>query len=150
MRIRSTGVPALALATGMAAVLLGVSALSARAGEGARAAPDAAVYLLYCSGCHGSGARGGPAAESEVAGPDLTRLAARSPHPDALLPVHPYVEFVTSPRRPGAQRICGERVFARLPPSRFREQVERWVVREALDYVATLQRREEGPSRAAP
>lgn len=125
---------------GVAVVLFWAAAGDVRAEARERPAPDEAVFVQYCSGCHGSDARGG--ADGTGPGPDLTHLALESRDPGMPLALTRWVEFVTSPRRPGAQRICGERVFARLPSSRFREHAERWVVREALSYVAVQQQAE--------
>ncbi len=134
MRTRAIG------AWGVAVVLLFVAAGAVRADRREGTAPFEAVFAQYCSGCHGSDARGG--ADGMGPGPDLTHLALESPDPGVQLALTRWVKFVTTPRRPGAQRICGERVFARLPSSRFREQAERWVVREALRYVALQQQAE--------
>jgi hypothetical protein len=135
LRMRTLGV------LGITALCLGTTALPARAGERGPTARDASVFALYCSGCHGLDARGVAAARPSASGPDLTHLALRS-HPDEPLALAPFVAFVTSPRRPGAQRVCGERVFARLPASRFHAHVERAIVRSALAHVAAQQRAE--------
>jgi len=128
-------------AWGVGVVLLFVAAGAVRAERREGPAPFEAVFAQYCSGCHGPFARGG-GADGTGPAPDLTHLALASGDPGMPLALTRWVEFVTSPRRPGAQRICGERVFARLPSSRFRDQAERWVVREALRYVAVQQQAE--------
>jgi hypothetical protein len=112
----------------------------------------ASPFALYCASCHGFDARGVTGREPRASGPDLTHLVSGSPDREGPYTLTPLVEFVTSPRRPGPQRICGERVFARLPTSRFREHLERWVVRAALEDVEKLARQahaEATPAREA-
>lgn len=127
------GMRAIACALGMLLAGVATTAPPARAEEAPARSHGESLFARYCAGCHALDAHGVAATRANASAPDLSHLARRSDEPLAL---EPLVAFVTSPRRPGTQRICGERVFARLPTSRFREHAERWIVRAALDYVA--------------
>jgi hypothetical protein len=140
---------ALGCTLAITAICVAIAATPAHAGEPRPPSHDEALFALYCSSCHGRDARGRTARDEGASGPDLTHLAEHSGRPEQQLALTPLVEFVTSPRRPGAQRICGDRVFARLPEIRFRERTERWIVRSALQHVATRQGAQ-APSSLAP
>jgi mono/diheme cytochrome c family protein len=90
-----------------------------------------ALFERYCAGCHGLGDRA-----SHGTAPHLSALATRYGSP---LPLAQLADFALDFHRPGGQRICGERVFARLPFTPFNDHVEREIVRAALQYVATSQ-----------
>jgi hypothetical protein len=102
------------------------------------APPGHGSYQLYCASCHGAGAEGGGVAALGARwGPPLTALGGKYGAP---LRRERLAELVVSERRPGGQRVCGDRVFAKLPDMPFRSAAELATVLTALEYVAAVQR----------
>ena len=119
-------------ATALACVSLGVSITGWAANAGATEPDRAAPFELYCSECHSVGGRGG-----RPGIPDLAELQAKYGTP---LPYARLAAFVTSDRRLGGSRICGESVFEMIPATRFGDLAERGNVRAALEFLESVQR----------
>jgi hypothetical protein len=113
-----------------ACAMVVVASVPVRADE-AEGSSHRGLFERYCSGCHGLDDR-----PSRNEAPHLSGLTARYRSP---LPMARLTDFVLSVHRPGGQRICGERVFSRLPFTPFNDYAEREIVRAALQYVAAGQ-----------
>jgi hypothetical protein len=100
--------------------------------------PNAFLFHTYCSSCHGIWAEGdGPLGQTRgPRPPNLRRLALRYGLP---LPRTRLTEHVLEARHGEGSRICGERVFWRLPQGAAIAMTRRGTVLATLSYLETVQ-----------